>query len=818
MFIVYQASDITTIHTIMKRHLLLVITASAAAFFTCAAPLTPEAALMRATDSNSQAKKLASGSRTELMFTKSIDNKAMIYMFSRGTDNGFIAVSADDMTVPLLGYSTTGTLPTSERELPDGMRYWLTTLAEQAALNSTSSTARRVRYASPERAEIAPMTKTRWNQDSPYNDKCPEISGTRCVTGCVATALAQVLRYYAYPAKGTGTHSYTWNGQDLSFDYASTAFDWDNMTDTYTDASSQTEKDAVATLMYACGVSVDMNYGTGESGAVSRNIGNALIDNFGYDKGVRFLSRDYYTITEWENIVYENLKNFGPVLYGGNNNSGGHEFVCDGYRNGYFHFNWGWGGMSDGYFLLTALDPDSQGIGGSTSGYNFDQDIISNVSSRQISDSYYQQMIWEGDFTISPLSTTKGESVDISGGFYNYSYTVLENLQIGILITPDDGGEPVFVQTANIRSLSPGYGMGNITAPAALPVGLQNGTYTVIPAFRCGEEGEATPIQTLVNAVGKYTMTVDGDNISFSSAEPATITASNFRLVSELYKGSQFKVSATLKNDSENEEYQGILVAGLIDNNEIVAIGDDMSVVLEPGQTLDWEYVSPLNYFANSEQTANIPPAGTYSLCLLEERNGGYNVITGPIEAELHDAATPTLEITAMNIEDGQYYWDMKASATLKCTQGYFAGNLRLCVFPYVTSGSVAAIGSFDSEFISISGTPSANASQSERTAATGETEVHWNFNFSNAEPGGKYFTNIYSGHTSLGGYREFTVADEVFTGTELIPAEGAEIIDREFITLTGRTVKDRRPAPGLYIVREKHADGTVTTRRAAIR
>ena len=504
----------------MKRHLLLVITASAAAFFTCAAPLTPEAALMRATDSNSQAKKLASGSRTELMFTKSIDNKAMIYMFSRGTDNGFIAVSADDMTVPLLGYSTTGTLPTSERELPDGMRYWLTTLAEQAALNSTSSTARRVRYASPERAEIAPMTKTRWNQDSPYNDKCPEISGTRCVTGCVATALAQVLRYYAYPAKGTGTHSYTWNGQDLSFDYASTAFDWDNMTDTYTDASSQTEKDAVATLMYACGVSVDMNYGTGGSGAVSRNIGNALIDNFGYDKGVRFLSRDYYTITEWENIVYENLKNFGPVLYGGNSNSGGHEFVCDGYRNGYFHFNWGWGGMSDGYFLLDALDPINQGIGGADSGFNYMQDIIVNIRPDRTGDSVWSPiMVCSGGLTAQ--YTRKTGIVKITSMLYNAGPGEIETGYIGVRFTDriNENTEPEYV-IFQFEELPVMYGFNSLEFE--LPQ-LQPGQYDMTPVYTtvADEDAEFKTVATPLGATASYSFlyTDSGKALGFAPTE-----------------------------------------------------------------------------------------------------------------------------------------------------------------------------------------------------------------------------------------------------------------------------------------------------------
>lgn len=362
-----------------KTLLALTLAAAAGCLSASAKTLTPEQALARL-QGDIQTASIAPKNATEAVpvMTQNDGGQPTVYVFA-GQSEGYLVVSADDVAPALLGYSTAG----DATDLPPALRYWIGEYGRQIEYARAQGTVPAApAKAADSKAPIEPLTTTRWNQNAPFNNDCPEVNGEHCVTGCVATALAQVMKYHNWPAKGTGSNSYTSKtiGQTLTVDFANTTYDWDNMANVYNSSSTAAQNAAVATLMYSCGVAVDMDYTTSESGAQSFDAAKAMITYFGYDKGIAFLSRDYYGIDEWNDVVYDQLANYGPVQYSGQSNTGGHSFVCDGYSSdGYFHINWGWGGMSDGYFLLTALNPESQGIGGSTSGYNFDQDIIANV-------------------------------------------------------------------------------------------------------------------------------------------------------------------------------------------------------------------------------------------------------------------------------------------------------------------------------------------------------------------------------------------------------------------------------------------------------
>lgn len=199
-------------------------------------------------------------------------------------------------------------------------------------------------------------------------------SGANCPTGCVATAMAQVVNYYKWPekAEGIGTARDHFN-QNYQIDMSNDYFDWDNILDIYTNekseviAGNETQWNAVALLMRDIGYSVKSKYNRESTGSKSYNIPFALVNNFGFDKGAHMDYRNWYTDEQWDSLIYDNLSKYGPVIYSGVTKDGeGHEFVCDGYRSdGYYHFNWGWDGLSDGYFLLSSLSPEHQGIGGS---------------------------------------------------------------------------------------------------------------------------------------------------------------------------------------------------------------------------------------------------------------------------------------------------------------------------------------------------------------------------------------------------------------------------------------------------------------------
>lgn len=301
------------------------------------------------------------------------------YVFNAEGQNGFVIVSADDRTIPVLGYADKGSLELDK--LPVNARQWLESYAEQIkALGDdvqASTHPRRVLG-----APVAPLLTCHWDQGAPYNLQCPIDGEYNSVTGCVATAMAQVMYYHKWPQSATtAIPAYTTSTKKLSLpELPATTFKWDQMKDSYSYDETGAAADAVAELMRYCGQAVRMDYTSNESGA---SVGAAhLINYFGYSKTAQNMNRSYYTTTEWEAMIYKELSNARPVLYSGNSGSGGHQFVIDGYDDkGLFHVNWGWGGYADGHFVLSVLNPDGRGIGGgsSSNGYTRWQAAIIGV-------------------------------------------------------------------------------------------------------------------------------------------------------------------------------------------------------------------------------------------------------------------------------------------------------------------------------------------------------------------------------------------------------------------------------------------------------
>lgn len=313
-----------------------------------------------------------------------------LYVFNIADDGGFVIVSNDDATLPVLGFSDSGHIDTDN--MPDNMRAWLQGYADEIAWlqkqpaqnrkNAQSHAPQKVGNHSTD--AIAPMIQTKWDQGTPFNNYCISNTGIEgCVTGCVATAMAQVMKYHQWPIAKTPnvlTHSL---GGYVSME--GTTFEWENMLNVYTSGYTSAQALAVSKLMFYCGISVDMEYSAWGSSASSSEIANALKTYFSYNETTQFVQRKLYSEAKWTDLIYFELAHQRPVIYSGQSSGGGHEFVCDGYKyeggTDFFHINWGWGGTSDDYFVLSALDPDQQGIGGSTStdGYHYDQDAIIGI-------------------------------------------------------------------------------------------------------------------------------------------------------------------------------------------------------------------------------------------------------------------------------------------------------------------------------------------------------------------------------------------------------------------------------------------------------
>lgn len=338
-----------------------------------------------------------SGDRSELKSQGQME-KLGFYVFNMTDKGGFVIVSNESETTPILGYSETGSIELDPDKMPENMRNWLQGYADEIAWlqkqenygkkkeESVNKTKARTR--SHATTAILPMIQTTWNQGKPYNNLCPSYTNTEnCVTGCVATAMAQVMKYHECPTGQTAsipayTDSYGVERSKLD----PTTFDWANMLVSYSGSYTDDQATAVATLMKYCGYSVEMDYGGHASNSNTNYVAIALKKYFGYNTTTQFVTRSFYTYDRWMDLIYYELEHGRPVVYGGQSSGGGHEFVCDGYedRSGtdYFHINWGWGGTSDNYYVLSSLNPYAgQGTGGSTSndGFHYGQDAVIGI-------------------------------------------------------------------------------------------------------------------------------------------------------------------------------------------------------------------------------------------------------------------------------------------------------------------------------------------------------------------------------------------------------------------------------------------------------
>ena len=333
------------------------------------------------------------------------------YTFVGADGKGFVLVSGDDCVVPIIGYSTTERF--SVQGMPDNIRSWLAVCDEQIRFyrslpdgiptedRSAERAGLRARWDAlyngmrpdpPLNTAVLPLLSTRWDQSPYYNNLCPYNSsyGQRTVAGCVATATAQIMKYWNHPATGYGSHSYihtTYGSQSANF--GTTTYAWSSMPDSLSSSSTSAQINAVATLMYHVGVAVEMDYGlASDGGSMAFNYNetgnaptygsasvacaeNALRYYFKYRSSIHHVSYSDYSQSQWITILRHELDNNRPMLYSGFDADGGHSFVCDGYNNsGLFHFNWGWGGYCDGYYAVGSLNPSAGGTGGNTT-YTF---------------------------------------------------------------------------------------------------------------------------------------------------------------------------------------------------------------------------------------------------------------------------------------------------------------------------------------------------------------------------------------------------------------------------------------------------------------
>lgn len=324
----------------------------------------------------------------ELKHQKMEFAKDFIHVFNIGQNEGYIIVAADDMVEqPVLGYSDRGAL--TEEGMPENMRFWLSTYIDQIKwmtkhpTNGSMPGPRMAKAKSNTRAGnaiVEPLLgDIAWGQSNPYNLMTPMVDGRNRLTGCVATAAAQIMYYHRWPERGSGFKTYfdPGSGQEVSADFGSHRYEWDKMTPVYDSNSSEASRNAVALLMADLGTAFEMNYALGVSTTYTRIAATSMPEYFGYDDRIYGVDRREYTSDAWEEMMRRELNAQRPMIYSGSavDTPVGHAFVCDGYDDeGYYHFNWGWEGSFNGWFLLTTMNPDN------SSGYVIEHEMVCNIA------------------------------------------------------------------------------------------------------------------------------------------------------------------------------------------------------------------------------------------------------------------------------------------------------------------------------------------------------------------------------------------------------------------------------------------------------
>lgn len=370
-----------------------------------AAPITPNAALNRLQSRNTspiKGKLLTQQYRISKIITDSSGINT-IYLFD--SKDGFVVTPADDFFPAMLGYGE-GKMYDSAGNLPVGFREWLQYMSRR--ISETSKGDNTVNTAPSVGEAIALLCSTSWGQEEPFNLECPEYYGEKCLSGCVATAMAQVMKYHKWPPQGKGELTYHAEkiGANIYTDFSQYTLDWDNMLDDYSESSvTEIQKKSVANLLRAVGGSVRMNYSPTASGADVNDATQALLKYWDYSDDIRYMRRGWFTLQDWSQILYDALKNYGPILYGGFSISSAHAFVCDGYDgNGMFHFNWGWDGKADGYFAIDFLNPIVEDQPRKT-GYNSGQCAVLNILPRsQENPGKPTYAVWLDSYYIEPAS------------------------------------------------------------------------------------------------------------------------------------------------------------------------------------------------------------------------------------------------------------------------------------------------------------------------------------------------------------------------------------------------------------------------------
>ena len=611
----------------MKK-LLLATLAFACSLGAYAVQLSPDEALARARQDAPAGRTATSSSAMKLVKTGQYNNRNNYYVFSDGRSS--MILSAEDIAVPVLGYLDRPV--DASTPMPPQLVWWLDGVGRQIdhALANPSGkasnpvvslrkqTERRIRNAAgalrtATKSNISPLLSTEWDQMAPYNNYCPS---TSVPTGCVATAVSQVMKYHAYPEKGTGTVSVTYNSTTYSETIDNYTLNWSLMLNTYASSTSGTsaQRDAVARLMQLVGYSVNMSYATSGSGAYDTDIAPALINNFKYDVGAHVDCRDYYAPADWEDLVYAELSASRPLIYGGSGTDGGHEFVCDGYQSSTdkYHFNWGWSGNYDGYFAMTSLVPSGQGTGGNSDGFTSGQSAIFGVQA-PVSGSTAAPA-WLAPYNATLSGSYSGSTVTITATKVDSSYSAYLfwngsdadfSGKLGYAIVTESGDATNYTKYSN-QSLPTATALVS-SMSVTMPSTLADGTYYIRLMYCIGSTwsplripyGDPNAIKVVISSgsiseVSNVIVDLSGGNVETE----ASIEYSDTTSTTGYYIGRDFDFKVKLTNSgtkSATKSLHAALFKQETDGYYYKSTYTDQSVTIAGQSNVDVTFTGTIN-------------------------------------------------------------------------------------------------------------------------------------------------------------------------------------------------------------------------------
>lgn len=552
--------------------------------------LTPTQALGRLTGDAARRVPARVAVAPEPSRTVMVQGQPAVYLFADNT-GAVTLVSAESEAVPLLGYAdgyTDGTVPPAMQAMLDYYAAEIADLRAGRVLRVDGA------ESSSPMAEIKPLCATRWGQSNPYNLYAPEFDGSKAPTGCVATAMSQVLNVLRYPDRCSGgvkTYTNYYQNKLLMLDFDKVTLRWNEMKDTYGNSDDGT---AVAELMQAVGYAAEMNYTPGSSGAQGLNMAAGLVKYFGYDPTLQYVRRLWYNQQGWNELIYGELAQGRPVYFDatGYETSAGHAFVIDGYDgNGFFHVNWGWGGASDGYYTLTTLQPGVQGIGGfSTSGYNANQCAIVGMKplDSDIADAPLQYCVYSSPFSGPRNDVALGGIARFETMLINNGPFVVSSMSPAVKFVHADGTE-TYIASDKVYKNQAVMIDGIDTYGVKVPQDIKEGTYMLYPAVLNRANNKFYDVRIPADGSGCVAAQVAGTTISFTDNETAKLTFSDVRIQREVYPGTPFTVSATITNNTDKPFY------GLVHLRLYKAPGttsadferpvDGFSLALDPGES-----------------------------------------------------------------------------------------------------------------------------------------------------------------------------------------------------------------------------------------